>query len=342
MKSNVFKKCVAIVVFALIVTATGTANLFAQKKNVTVIKLASLAPEATPWGEALNKAAKDWSSASGGNVELRVYHNGVAGTETDVLRKLKLNQVQAAVFTSIGLAEISPESMTLSVPFLVRTDEELNAVFSEIKGDLEANIAKKGFQVIAWNKAGWVRFFARNPVRTPSDLKKQKFGAPEGQASLTNTFKGMGYNLIPIAMNDILMSLNSGSIDAVFGSPIAAAPMQTFGIAKNMSEFKISPFLGCIVINQAGWNSIPSEYRNKISALSAKIGPEIDPKIQALEAQAIKTMQNFGLIIVPSSAQDMALWYADMDKAMPDLLKNKTYDINLYNKIQTILKRLRK
>jgi hypothetical protein len=37
----------------------------------------------------------------------------------------------------------------------------------------------------------------------------------------------------------------------------------------------------------------------------------------------------------------MEQWYSDMDKAMPQLFATKTFDPDLYKKIQTILQRVR-
>jgi TRAP-type C4-dicarboxylate transport system substrate-binding protein len=178
----------SIVFFALLCVFLCPA--FGQKSKL-VIKLASLAPESTPWGEALNNLAKQWTQASGGEIEVRVYHNGVAGSETDVLRKLRQNQVQAAVFTSIGISLISPSLMTLSAPFFIRTDDELNAVLSEVRGELEKGIENAGFKTIAWSKVGWVNFFSRQPVRVPDDLKKQKLAGDPTMQSFNDAFSAM-------------------------------------------------------------------------------------------------------------------------------------------------------
>jgi len=69
--------------------------LFAQAK--VTIRLASLVPENTAWGAGINRMAAEWSKITNGEVEIIVFHNGTAGGEGEVLRKLKINQIQAAV-----------------------------------------------------------------------------------------------------------------------------------------------------------------------------------------------------------------------------------------------------
>jgi TRAP-type C4-dicarboxylate transport system substrate-binding protein len=116
--------------------------LFAQRK--ITIKMASPIPEATPWGKFFNQIANDWKRITNGEVELIVYHNGVAGNEKDVVRSLRLNQIQGAVLSTLGLYEITPEIMTLSCPFLIRDDNELDLILAALKGDLETRINSKG------------------------------------------------------------------------------------------------------------------------------------------------------------------------------------------------------
>jgi TRAP-type C4-dicarboxylate transport system substrate-binding protein len=324
---------------ALLVTllfVTPAAPLEAQQKTVT-IKLASLAPENTPWGSALNKMSADWSAATNGAVKLVVYHNGVAGNEADVLRKLRLNQIQAAVFTSSGMYLISPNIITLSCPFLIRTDDELDTVLDKLRPQLEADVSKAGFVTVAWSKVGWVRFFSRNPVYVPADMKKQKLAVGNDMPSLNDAFRTMGYQLVETNLNDVLMALNSGSIDAVFQSPVNAAVSQLFGIAKNMSSLRIAPFLGAIVLNQAAWRSIPDQYKDKLMSIGHEVELQNNQNVKKMEDDAIAAMLENGLIINECTPAQEQEWIDDVNHVMPQLLR-KTFNETLYNDIKNALK----
>ena len=45
------------------------------------LKLATLAPEGSPWVEELRQVAWQWERVSGGRVRLKIYAGGVAGEE---------------------------------------------------------------------------------------------------------------------------------------------------------------------------------------------------------------------------------------------------------------------
>ncbi|MDR2029051.1 MAG: TRAP transporter substrate-binding protein DctP [Treponema sp.] len=312
--------------------------VWAQRRKIT-IKLASLVPENTPWGAALNQMAAEWRSASNGEVELLVYHNGVAGAEGDVLRKLKGNQIQAAILSSFGLNSITPdhEIMTLSCPFLIRNNEELDLVLNSLKPELEARINREGFFTLAWSKAGWVRFFSKQPIFTPADLRRQKLGTSEQEPALMDAFKAMGYQMVPVAMNQALVYLNGGMIDAVYQSPINVGGLQIFGVAKNMASINIAPFMGGIVMNQAAWRSIPEQHKPALLRIAKRLEADLDASIQQLEASAITTMKNYGLKVNEVSRAQEQLWFDDMNRAIPSLLGN-TFNRDLYEKIEALLR----
>ncbi|GHV18096.1 hypothetical protein FACS189493_6930 [Spirochaetia bacterium] len=332
------KKFLQIAVMSLVCFClVSPAPVFAQRQRKITIKLASLVPENTPWGRALNQMAQEWAVATNGEVELVIYHNGIAGSEADVLRKLKMNQIQAAILTSFGLNSISPGVLTLSCPFLIRDDTELELVLNALKPELEQGINAQGFYTLAWSKVGWVKFFSKSPIFTPNDLKRQKLGTNEDEPALMDAFKAMGYQMIPVAMNQILVYLNGGMIDAVYQSPVTVGGLQIFGLAKNMASINIAPFMGGIVMNGAAWRSIPERYRPELSRIAKKLERELDVAIPQMEADVIRTMQSYGLVINQLTPAQEQLWYDDVTRVIPSLLGTTTLDRVIYGRIETIL-----
>jgi TRAP-type C4-dicarboxylate transport system substrate-binding protein len=283
--------------------------------------------------------AREWSAVTNGEVELLVYHNGIAGSEGDVLRKLKGNQVQAAILSSFGLNSIvlNHEIMTLSCPFLIRNNAELDLILQELKPELETRINREGFFTLAWSKAGWVKFFSKAPVFVPGDLKRQKLGINEQEPALMDAFKAMGYQLVPVAMNQVLIYLNGGMIDAVYQSPVNVGGLQIFGVAKNMASINIAPFMGGIVMNQTAWRSIPDRYKPELLRITKRLEAELDAAIQQLEADAIATMKNYGLIINEISPAQEQIWYDDVARVLPSLL-GTAFNREIYERIETLLK----
>jgi len=329
-------KNIRIILIMLLILLSGP--LFAQRK--ITIKMASPIPESTPWGRFFNQMAGDWKRITNGEVELIIYHNGVAGTESDVVRSLKLNQLQGAILSTIGLNEISPEIMTLSCPFLIRNDDELDLVLAEVIGGLEEKINSKGYYTLAWARVGWVKFFSKSPVFVPADLKKQKVGTVADQAELNRVFKAMGFQVVPVERNDILIALNSNMVEAVFQSPVAVGSTQAFGLAKNMASLNVAPFLGGMIFNERTWRSIPDKYKPQLIDAVRKNEAKLDLEVRRLEEEMIKTMGNYGLKVNQLSPQQEQLWYDEIGRAMPGLI-GTVFDRDIYRRVETLLQNYR-
>jgi TRAP-type C4-dicarboxylate transport system substrate-binding protein len=314
---------------------------FAQRRRI-VIKVASQAPEATDWGKALNQISREWSSITNGEVEFRVYPNGTQGkgNENEMLQLLKSNAVQAAVFTSSGLNLISPGIITVSCPFLIRDNNELDAVLTELKGELETRVEKEGYAVLGWSRAGWIKIFSRTPVLVPADLKRLKLGANPLDDKMTQAFTAMGYQTVPVGLNDTLVALNSGKIDAIYNSPIGAGGYQVFGVAKNMTSINVAPFLGGLVLNQRAWRSVPDQYKPRLMEATSRIVRELDHSVTRLEDHVVNEMKKYGLTVHQVSPQQAQLWYDDTARVKSALL-GTAFDRDLYQRIESILNNYR-
>jgi TRAP-type C4-dicarboxylate transport system substrate-binding protein len=308
------------------------------------IRLASLVPENTDWGRALNKMAQQWSEATNGEVIVKVYHGGViSSNESEILQKLNQNQIQAAVLSSAGMSKISEKILTLSCPFLIRNDEELDYILADLKPTLESQIDRNGYKVVAWSKAGWIKFFGRRPIFTPPDLRSQKIASGEVPA-LNNAFKALGYTITVMAYNDVRTALEANRIDAFFQSPVYAASMQLFNTARNMCSLNVAPFMGGIVLNQAAWRRIPDKYKAKLLEISGQVEIDNNNAIAALERSAIDIMLKNGLVINEVSPAQQKLWEDESNAAMSSLSNggSAAIDPEIYQRIETLLRQIRK
>jgi TRAP-type C4-dicarboxylate transport system substrate-binding protein len=227
--------------------------------------------------------------------------------------------------------------MTLSTPLLIRNDEELGVVLDALLPDLEATINSKNYFSMAIVKSGWVRIFSKQPVFVPADLKRMKLGSDPQEPAMNQVFKSMGYQVVTVDANRLLIALNGGTIDAIYNSPIISAGFQFFAVAKNMAALNVAPFLGGIVINKHTWEMIPEQYRGEILRITRRIGAEIETSLSQLEGDAISAMSEHGLVINTLDARQEQEWYTDLEQAIPALLETPTFDRDTYGKINRLL-----
>ena len=75
----------------------------------TIIKMATLAPEGTPWHALIAKMGERWKEETNGNVRLRIYPGGIVGDERDMIRKMRIGQIHGAAISAEGLSEVNPQ-----------------------------------------------------------------------------------------------------------------------------------------------------------------------------------------------------------------------------------------
>jgi TRAP-type C4-dicarboxylate transport system substrate-binding protein len=292
------------------------------------VKLGSLAPSGSPWDKGLNRLGAEWEKLSGGSVNLKIYPGGIVGDEADMIRKMRIGQLNAAGMTGIGLSRIFPDIITVQMPLLIRDNAELTFILDKMKPAFAQELEKRGFKVIIWSFVGWVHFFSKYPVVTPDDLKRQKLFIWAGDADALQIWKESGFHVVPLTPTDIMPSLQSGMIEAFSTTPLSAASYQWFGLAKNMCAMKWAPLIGGIVVTTATWSKIPPDVAAKLDAAAQQIGSDMQADILKSDDAAMGIMKKNGLVVNPVPASAEKAWQASVENGLAKgLLKDTAKDL---------------
>ena len=287
--------------------------------SVTV-KMGSLAPQNSPWDDALKQLTSEWKIASGGSVNLKVYPGGIAGDEAAMILKMKSNQLSAAAITGIGMTDIYPPLLSVMLPLLYDSEAEFEYVFNKMKPNFEAEMEKRGYKVLIWTKVGWVYFFTKKPVNSIEDLRVQKMFTYAGDPEGIKAWRTIGFNPIPISTNDIMSSLQTNMIESISVTPLSAAAFQWFGIANNMCDLKWAPLIGGVVIKKSVWNKIPQNTQLKLETIAHSIGSSMQSDIDKADIRATEVMQQYGLTVTHIPDSEIPSWRAMAEKGYSSIV----------------------
>ena len=245
----------------VLATAVGHASTLVQAQAVRAIKLATVVPEGSVWDRNLKQMAEEWKQATGGRVTVTVFGGMSQGDESTVLRKMRLDALQAASFTAIGLGSIDAAFNIFDVPFFFESYDELNYVTEKLTPVIAQRLDAKGFILLNWGHGGWTQLFTKRPVRTIADLKTIKLYTSAGNDRMVQWFKANGFEPRPMAMTDIMTGLTTGMIEGLPTPALAAQLFQWYRQTPYMLDIGLAPVVGASVITKKTWNSIPAADR---------------------------------------------------------------------------------
>ena len=292
----------------------GTAPARAQG---VVVKMATLVPDGSPWHLILKEMAEEWRQAAGGGVTLRIYAGSVAGDDADVVRKMRLGTLGAGLLTSAGLADIDRSVYALQVPMAFADYAELDAELERMSPTLAAALAAKGFVLLDWADAGWVKFFTRNPVAVPDDLKKQKLFSWAGDTAAIEIWKAAGFNPVPLPSTEISTALQTGLINALPTTPQAALLLGWFTHARNMTDLNWAVLLGALVVTETTWAKVPEGVRPALLASARKAGARLREETRRRATADLEAMRSRGLNVVSLDAAALDTWRRAAEAAYP-------------------------
>jgi TRAP-type C4-dicarboxylate transport system substrate-binding protein len=321
----------------IVVALALTLTLASVQLPAQVIKVGSLAPEGSPWDKALKQLGLEWQSISGGRVTLKIYSGGVAGDEPDMLRKMRINQIQAGAMTGSGLGKIDPDFLVYQLPFMATNDAELDYLFERLRPQLESLLEAKGFTLLAFTKGGWLHFFSKSRLVYPDDMRRLKFFVMEGSPEVDQAWKEMGFQIVPLPANDAFAALQSGMVDVFTASPLTAAAMQWFALAPYMTDFNWSPLTGGLVVTNRVWQRVPADLRPKLQEAAARVlGEGLYREVMQVEAQAMEIMKANGLTITQVPPAALAQW-EELVQTGFRILIGTTISRDLYEQARAIL-----
>jgi TRAP-type C4-dicarboxylate transport system substrate-binding protein len=274
----------------------------------TTIKLATLVPEGSVWGKALEEMGAEWKQATAGRVELRLYPGGVAGDDPDVVRKMRIGQLHAATLTVTGLAEIDDAFEVFGVPLLFDSYEEVYAVLERMEADLAARLEAKGFVLLHCGYGGWAQLFSKQPIRSVADLKAQKLFVWAGDDDRVQLWRRVGFQPVPLAGTDILTGLQTGLIDVLPSPPIAALSFQWFRQTPYMLDLGAGPLLGGTVVVKSVWDGLSTADRDTLRRSAAALEKRLETAVPEQDREAVEQMKERGLEV--TSPTDPSEWRA--------------------------------
>jgi TRAP-type C4-dicarboxylate transport system substrate-binding protein len=310
---TIFRKllCVGLAVLLLL---TSSVAIAADKQ----LRIGTLAPKNSLYHRQLQFVGEVWRAGQSGNAKYLIYTDGSQGGEAELVRRMRIGQLQGALISVVGLREIEPSVAALqNLPLLFRDWDEVDHVREKMRASMEKKFFDKGFVVLAWGDSGWVRFFSKEPAFRPSDFKKMKFFAWGSESEQQDIMKSLGYTPVPLETSDILPAIQTGMIQVVPSTPYFALASQIYNTAPNMLEINWAPIVGALVVSKKAWDEMIPTVQQDVRAAADKAGFEMRTKARQEVTEAVSAMQKRGLVVNKPNPEQLQEWRDLADKLYP-------------------------
>ena len=283
--------------FTLILFFLFTVVSFSSAQKVT-IKFATLALEGSTWMEVMNDFAKEVQDKTGGAVKFKIYSGGRQGDEKDVLRKIRINQLHSAGFTGVGLGAILPEVRVLEAPFLFKNHQEVDYINERFFDRFAKGFEKKGFILLGWAEVGFVYVFTNTEIKTIDDFKGLKMWMWEGDPLAEHTFRAFGLSPIPLSVTDVLTSLQTGLIDAVYVAPLACVGLQWFTRVKYMIKPHLTNAIGAVLVSKRIFKKLNADQQKIVKEAGKKYFQKLTELSRKDNEKSIQVMRDQGIRVI--------------------------------------------
>ena len=324
-----------IAILILIVVST-IAAVPASAQQYT-IKFATLATEGTTWLNVMKEYDQAVRKESGGRLGFKIYGGGVQGEDKDMMRKVRLGQLQSVGITGVGVGEISSRLRILDAPFLFENANEVDHLHQVMDPEFEKEFTDNGFVLLGWAEIGFVYVLTNQPVRSVADMNGVKMWTWEGDQIAEAAFRALGINPIPLSVVDVLTSLQTGLINGAYTSPLAALAMQWNTRVKYMMGVPLADAAGAVVVSKKAYDKLPPDLQEILLRNGRAFMATLTKKSREENAQAIQTMKNNGLQVIDVTSPKTLQEFQDMGKKARQSLVGKLFDQTWLDKVEKVV-----
>ncbi len=296
-----------IVALAAIVAAFAMAG--DAQADATVLKVGTLAPGDSPWGQVFKLWKRAVEERSGQSLELQFFWNGTQGDESAMVGKMRTGQLDGAAITAIGLGQIYKQVLVLQLPGLYTDWGKLDNARNQMKAGFDQQFDAQGFKVLGWGDVGKGHVLTKGfAVKSPDDLKHKNTYFYAGDPIGPVLFSLIG-DVTPKQMSvpEILPGLTSGSINVVIAPALAAEQLQWASRLDNINNSVAGVGIGALVFSSNKIKSLPADAQNILISTGAIAGQALTTRIRNEDDAAFARLKARMTAYDPSAAE-IAQW----------------------------------
>jgi TRAP-type C4-dicarboxylate transport system substrate-binding protein len=155
---------------------------------------------------------------------------------------------------------------------------------------------KEGYRLLGWGDAGMGRLFSKKPILKPEDYKTARPWMAKDDPAMPVLLKMIGANGVPLGIPEVFPALQTGMIDTVLVSAIAAVALQWFRYLTHMSTDTSIAIVGATLVREDVFKTIAPDHQKILLETGKKAHASLIAQVQKEDLNAYKTLLSRGMI----------------------------------------------
>lgn len=274
------------------------------------LRLASVAPEGTPWIAAMTRYEASVEAASGGTTDVQLFPSGQLGDEIQSVQQVRRGRIEGAFVSAPSLSTLIPELGMIEAPFLWASPEELDYVMDNYLFDaLVPLFEAKGMILVEVMDVGWIHILSEPPVILPGDAKGLKPRAVQTKTSM-GFWEALGANPVALPFTDVLPSLQTGLVNGTDNELVSIFFGGLYKAAQNLTLTFHSYQLGAVVISKSWFDGLTPEQQAMVRTSPDGERAQSRAEVRGLQDWILGQLDEGGVAIHRLSPDQTAQWQA--------------------------------
>ncbi len=321
------KKILQVTVMALLLAMFVSAN-------AKTIKIATLSPDGTLWMKEMRAGAAEIRKKTDGRVVFKFYPGGVMGNDSNVLRKIRIGQLQGGAVTAGSMSAIDPDINIYGLPFLFSSLEQVDYVRKKMDKVLIKGLEKNGFVSFGFGEGGFTYMMSDVVLRSMDDVRHQKVWVPSGNQVGEVVFSSAEISPVSLPLSDVLTGLQTGLVNTVITSPIGALAFQWHTRISHVVDLPLTYVTAILVIDSKTFHKLKKEDQKTVREVMGAVFKRIDADNRKDNIAARAALKNQGIKFISLSKKSLAEWHVIGDKALRVLEKENNYSDVIYDQLK--------
>lgn len=306
--------------------------------SAQTFKIATLSPDGSLWMKKMRAGAAEIKTLTDTRVKIKFYPGGIMGDDKAVLRKIRVGQLHGGALAGGSLAKFYKDSQIYNLPLKFKNYKEVDFIRSKLDQKIMTGFEQKGFITFGLAEGGFAYAMSKTaPITQVEQLKKFKVWVPsDDKASLVIT-QAYDISPIPLSIADVLPALQTGIINAVATSPIAAIALQWHTQVEYITNIPLMYFYAVLAINKKTFSKLSEPDQQIVRQVMEKIFDELNQQNRKDNISAFAALQSQGIKLSNPSAQQRTLWNIKAEAASQNLVDKGELSADSLKQLESLL-----